>query len=606
MCGIFGYIWWIDVQDKLISWLKLLEYRWYDSSGLYEIDRDWKSYFQRVVWKVSNLADAVSENKNKYFLWIAHTRWATHGWVSVENTHPHFSNNSRFFIVHNWIIENFLDLKKDLIDKWYEFYSQTDSEVVANLIQDNFEKNILTTIKKVTKILKWAYALEIVDKENPNFIIWVKKSSPLVIWIWKDWNYLSSDPNALRWFCENFISLNDEEIVVLKDNSYNVYSFDFHEKDKKLLKFEKYNSEQDKWDFKHFMLKEIFEIPQTFENAIAWRIDFKNKEITSRTLDKLLLKNFERIEIISSWTSYNAWLLASYYFERLWNIPTQCHVSTEFKYKTHFIDKKTLYIFISQSWETADTLECLKLVNAKWWFSFGIVNVVSSSISQLTNMWLYTHSWIEVWVASTKAFIWQIAVLLIMSLKLWLKNNINYSLYEWILNSMSTLNSDLKSVLSDTANIKSIAEDYSIYKNMFFLWRNLLFPIALEWSLKLKEITYHHTEAYSAWELKHGPLSLVDENFPSILINPENSLYEKNISTLQEVQARKGRVLWIITEHDRHAELYDDKIFIPRQHEILTPFLLATVLNLFAYYTADYLWKEIDKPRNLAKSVTVE
>lgn len=606
MCGIFWYIWWVDVQNKLINWLKLLEYRGYDSSGLYEISKNGEFYFQRSVWKVSNLANAVSENKQEYFLWIAHTRWATHGGVSLENTHPHFSNDMRFFIVHNWIIENFLEIKENLIKKWYEFYSQTDSEVIANLIQDNFEKDLISTLKKVTRLLKWAYALEIVDTQDPNLIVWLKKWSPLVLWISKDWNYISSDPNALSSFCENFIALQDEEIVVLKENSYNIFNFDFDEKEKELSQFEKYDSIQNKWDFKHFMLKEIFDIPHTFTNAIAWRVNFKNKEITSLTLDKLILENFKKIEIIASWTSYNAWLTASYWFEKLWNIPTQCYVSTEFKYKTHFIDNQTLYIFISQSWETADTLECLKLVNAQWWLSFGIVNVVWSSIAQLSKMWLYTHSWLEVWVASTKAFIGQLAVLLIMSLKIWLKNNINYHLYEEIFKSMETLSDDLQNFLKDTSAIKSLAEKYSKYKNMFFLWRNFLFPIAMEWSLKLKEITYHHTEAYSAWELKHWPLSLIDENFPSILLNTTSELYEKNLSTLQEIQARNGQVLWIISEHDKQAELYDDIISIPKQNEFLNSFLIACTLDLFAYYMADFLWKEIDKPRNLAKSVTVE
>ena len=606
MCWIFWYVWGKDTQNKLITWLKLLEYRWYDSAWLVEVNKDSDFFIQKAVWRVSNLANKVELNTKDYFMGIAHTRWATHGWVTEKNTHPHYSNNKRFFIVHNGIIENFISLKKKLEEKWYKFYSETDSEVIANLIQDNFEENIIKTIKKITNLLEWAYAIECIDIKEPNFIVWAKQGSPLVIWLAKDWNYLSSDPNALRSFCDNFIPLQDKEIVVLKENSYNIYSFDFQEKKKKLFKFEQYNNSQSKWHFKHFMLKEIFEIPQVFQNAIAWRVDFQKKQITSNTLDILASKNIQRIEIIASWTSYNAWLTASYWLEELADIPTYCYVSTEYKYKKQFIDDKTLYIFISQSWETADTLECLKIVNAKGWLTFWIVNVVWSSIAQLSSMGLYTHSWVEIWVASTKAFIWQLTVLLLLALKLWLKNNIDYKTYENILNNIEKLWASLKEVLAYKEDIKKLSEKYSKYKNMFFLWRNFLFPIASEWSLKLKEITYHHTESYSAWELKHWPLSLVDENFPSILLNPENKLYDKNISTLQEIKARNWIVLWVVSEKDPNIKLYDDVMKIPKQNTYLTPFLIATVFDLFAYYMADFLWKDIDKPRNLAKSVTVE
>jgi len=606
MCWIFAYIGWENTQNKLVNWLKLLEYRGYDSAWLFEVDENGNFYLAKAVWKVSNLANKVRENKKNYFAWIAHTRWATHGWVNEENCHPHFSSNERFFVVHNWIIENYLELKKDLENKWYKFYSQTDTEVVAKLIEDNFEKDLLTTIKKITKILQWAYALAVIDKENPSTLIWAKLGSPLVVWISKKGFYISSDPNALRWTCENFIPLNDGELVVLTENNYEIFSFDNKKQEKELIEFENYDISKWKWEYKHYMLKEIFEIPEVFENAIAWRVNFKTKEITSNTLSKLEKYNIEKIEIIASGTSYNAWLTASYWFEDLANIPTQVFVSTEYKYKKKFIDDKTLYIFISQSGETADTLECLKIVNARWGLTFGIVNVVASSIAQLTKMWLYTHSGQEVWVASTKAFIGQLSVLLLMALKLGLKNNIDYGRYESILENLENLKQSLQETLNESANIKILAEKYAKYENMFFLGRNYLFPIALEWSLKLKEITYHHSEAYSAWELKHGPLSLIDENFPSILINPQTFLYEKNISTLKEIQARNGKVIWVLTKWDSNADLYDDTMFVPKQKWILSPFLVATALDLFAYYMADSLWREIDKPRNLAKSVTVE
>jgi len=606
MCWIFAYIGWKNTQNKLINWLKNLEYRGYDSAWLFEITKDKKTYLSKAVWKVSNLANKVENNKNDYFAGIAHTRWATHGGVTETNCHPHFSSNERFYIVHNWIIENYIELKKDLEDKWYKFYSDTDTEVIAKLIEDNFEKDLLTTIKKITKILDGAYALAVIDKENPEILIGAKVGSPLVVGVAKDGFYISSDPNALRTICENFIPLNDKEIVVFEDNNYKIFSFDDKLLEKELLEFENYETSKWKWEYKHYMLKEIFEIPQVFENAIAGRVNFKTKEITSNTLNELSKHNFEKIEIIASGTSYNAWLTASYWFEDLANIPTSVFVSTEYKYKKKFIDNKTLYIFISQSGETADTLECLKIVNERWGFTFWIVNVVASSIAQLTKMWLYTHSWQEVWVASTKAFIWQLSVLLLMALKLGLKNNIDYGRYESILKDLANLKQNLQETLNEYAHIKTIWEKFAKYENMFFLWRNYLFPIAMEWSLKVKEITYHHTEAYSAGELKHGPLSLIDENFPSVLINPETFLYEKNISTLKEIQARNGKVLWVLTKWDKNTNLYDKTIFVPKVKWVLSPFVVATALDLFAYYMADSLWREIDKPRNLAKSVTVE
>jgi len=447
MCGIFAYIGWNNVVKKLINGLKLLEYRWYDSSWIFVVDKNTNTYLQKSVWKVSNLANKVNINDH-FYAWIAHTRWATHGWVKEENSHPHFSSNERFFLVHNGIIENYLQIRENLQQKWYKFYSDTDSEVIAKLIEDEFEKDLLTTIKKVTKILQWAYALAVIDKENPNQIVWLKLWSPLVVWIWKNEFYLSSDPNALSTYCDNFIPLNDKELVVLENDTYSIYNFDFEKTDKELLEFENYDIDSSKWEYEHFMLKEIFEIPQIFKNAIAGRINFATKEITSNTLSKLLEKNIKKIEIIASGTSYNAWYVWAYYFEDLANIPTTVHIWSEYKYKKKFIDKETLYIFISQSGETADSLECLKIINAKWGLTFGIVNVVWSSIAQLTSMWLYTHSWQEVWVASTKAFIWQLAVLLPLALSLWIKNNLDYARYEKIIKWIEELDKKLDEILN--------------------------------------------------------------------------------------------------------------------------------------------------------------
>lgn len=608
MCWIFAYVWNKDASKYLINWLKNLEYRWYDSAGLTLLNNFWEIYLKKAVGRVSNLALEIEENKKDlswYHTWIAHTRWATHGWVNIENTHPHYSQNSRFYLVHNWIIENYIDLKKDLINKWYKFYSDTDSEVVANLIEYHFIKDLETTVKIIKEFITWAYAFAIIDKEKPDEIIAIKLWSPLVLWI-SDWEiFLSSDSNALSNITQKYIPIDDNEMVIINQNNYKILSA-WKEINKHSYNSLSANLSEDLWDFKHFMLKEIFEIPDIIENILGWRINFKTHEIKSNALDKLDLKNIEKIEIIASWTSYNAWHCWTYLFEELSNIPCQIHISTEFKYKKQFINDKTLYIFISQSGETADTLDCLKIVKNKWWNTFWIVNVVWSSIAKICDNWLYTHAWLEIWVAATKTFIWQLLTILIITLYFWNKKNLDYTKFCNIINSLTSLKDDINMVLLNSHKIDKIAKKYSSNKNIFFLWRNIFYSLAQEGSLKCKEITYSHSESYSAWELKHWPLSLIDKDFVTILLNPKTKLYEKNITTLKEIQARNGKVIWIISQNDEYKNEYTDIIEIPKTNKYNALFITWVVLQLFAYYMADNLWREIDKPRNLAKSVTVE
>lgn len=608
MCWIFAYKWVWDASKYLIDWLTSLEYRWYDSAWVTLINNSWKVYTQKAIGRVSNLASKVANDKldlSDFHTGIAHTRWATHGWVTLENTHPHYSQNKRFYLVHNGIIENYIELKKELISKWYLFYWDTDSEVVANLIQYTFEKDLETTVKKMKELITWAYALAIIDTENPNQIIAIKLWSPLVIWIDQKNLFLSSDANALANITEKYIPIDDNEMVIIEKNTYKIISAG-KEIEKNSFESLKNESNEDLWEFKHFMLKEIFEIPDIIENILWGRIQFETHEIKSNVLDTLHIKNIEKIEIIASGTSYNAGMIGTYLFEDLANIPCQIHISTEFKYKKQFINDTTLYIFISQSGETADALECLKIVKNKGGKTFWIVNVVWSSIARICDNWLYTHCWVEIWVASTKAFIGQLLTLLTVALYIGNKKDLDYTKYREIIDSLANLKDDINMVLMHSHQIEKIAKKYSTYKNMFFLGRNMFYPMAQEWSLKCKEITYNHTESYSAWELKHGPLSLIEENFPTVLINPASKLYEKNISTLKEIQARNGKVIWILSQNDKHIKEYDDIIEIPRTHEYNALFTTWVVLQLFAYYMAESLWREIDKPRNLAKSVTVE
>ncbi len=608
MCWIFAYKWEKQAINILLGGLKSLEYRWYDSAWITVINDNGNNYTVKALWKVSNLATKIQEEKKDtqdFCVWIAHTRWATHGWVTLENTHPHSSSNERFFLVHNGIIENYIELKKSLEKKWYHFYGDTDSEVVAKLIEDIFETDLETTLKKVKDLITGAYALAVVDKNNPDTIIAIKLWSPLVIGFKNNDFYLSSDSNAIANITDHYIPIDDHEMVVISKNSYKIINAEKEVKKEKIESIA-YNTESEMWAFKHFMEKEIFEVPNIIENILGWRIDFNSWEIKSNALSKLDLKGIEKIEIIASGTSYNAWYCGTYLFEELAWIPTQIHISTEFKYKKQFINDKTLYIFISQSGETADSLECLKIVKNKWWKTFWIVNVVGSSIARLCDNGLYTHCGIEVWVAATKSFIWQLLTILIIALYIGNKKWLDYNEYAWVISGLEKLKDDINMVLLHARNIQDIAKKYSEYKNMFFLGRNTFYPLAMEWSLKCKEITYHHTESYSSGELKHGPLSLIEESFPTILINPASALYEKNISTLKEIQARNGKVIWLISQNDPHAQEYDDVLEIPKTNVHNALFTSSVALQLFAYYMAENLGKEIDKPRNLAKSVTVE
>ncbi len=607
MCWIFAYNWKEDSIPLLVDWLKKLEYRWYDSAWVFWVNKNGETYLEKSIWKVSKLASKVENNKDKkkiFTCWIAHTRWATHGKVTLENTHPHNSQNDRFFVVHNWIIENYMTLKEGL-EKKYNFYSQTDTEVIAKLIEKLFDGDIISTISKVTKKLVWAYSIAVIDKENPDVLIGAKLWSPMVIWVWEDAIFLSSDINALWKVASEFTTLDDNETVVIKNWKYNVYSL-----------WEKINKETeeitpdlwlaDKWKFETFTEKEINEVPQVLKNALKWRINFENKTITNETLEELNSLDIKHIEIIASGSSYYAWVVWKNWFEELSSIKTEVRVSSEFLYEKFIPNKKTLYIFMSQSWETADVRESIRMVKEKWCLTFGIVNVVWSTIARMCDMWLYTHSWIEIWVASTKNVVSQLAVLLLMSLSMWLKRDLQVIEAKNIIEKLWELDSKLEWLIEKHNHYKNLADKYSKYNNFFYLWRNLVYGTACECSLKIKELSYVHAESYSTWELKHGPLALVWQNFPCIVINPKWLMREKTISNIKEIKAREWLVLWVITSGDTVKDIYDDIIEIPKTHPILTPFLPLIPLWLFAVEVAKNLNRDIDKPQNLAKSVTVE
>lgn len=612
MCWIFAYNWKENSILFLVEWLRKLEYRWYDSAWVFWVTKAWEIFLEKAIWKVSNLASKVEKSlqnssllENKiYTSWIAHTRWATHWKVTLENTHPHYSQNNRFFVVHNWIIENYMTLKDELSKK-YKFYWETDTEVIAKLLEDLFDWDIISTIEKVIKKIVWAYSIAVIDKNNPDILIWAKLGSPMIVWVWKHWVFLSSDINALWKVASEFTSLEDREIVIIKNWKFNVYS-KWEEVNKEIETITENMWLADKWKFETYTEKEIHEIPNVLRNALKWRINFENKTINNETLDELNNFEFKNIEIIASWSSYFAWVVWKSRFEELAWIKTEVRVSSEFLYETFLPNKKTLYIFMSQSWETADVRESVRMVKEKWCLCFWIVNVVGSTIARMCDMWLYTHSWMEIWVASTKNIIAQLAVLLLMSLSMWIKKDLQISEAKNIIEKLWELDKQLEWLFEKQKHYKELANKYSKYNNFFYLGRNLVYGTACECSLKLKELSYIHAEAYSAWELKHGPLALVWPNFPCIVINPKSIIREKTISNIKEIKARNWIVLWVITAWDSLKDIYDDIIEIPKSHPILTPFLPLIPLWIFAVEIAKNLNKDIDKPQNLAKSVTVE
>ncbi len=607
MCGIFWYLWQREDANKiLLHWLQRLEYRGYDSAGMYIWNNNGEEKLIKAIWKVSELwqkLDISLEKNTKWNFGIAHTRWATHGGISVENTHPHYDVNKNFHIVHNWIIENYHKLKQDLISKWYKFYGETDSEVVSNLLDDMRTGDFMETVEKVLSTIRWAYALLIMSKNNPNEMVAVRLWSPLLFAYDKDnWFYFSSDKQALSWYVDKLIYLDDGDIVHIKDNDYKIKSNGV----KIVRKIEDMDIdllESTKWDYEHFMLKEIHEQPAIISRIFRWRVDFLNNTMNAEAFHGMQDEKFKKIVFVWCWTSYNAWVLWNYYMENLAWLESVSYIASEYEYQNIQVNDETLFVFVSQSGETADSIEVLKLLKNRWAHTFWIVNVAWSTISRLTDYGLFTRAWVEIWVASTKAFTAQITSILLLALFLWKKRGLGKAKYDKIINELQKLPSKLDSVLKSSPSIKKISDIISKYSDFFFLWRHYQLPIARESSLKFKEITYLHSEFYPTWELKHGPLAMIDDKIPSILFLPDDILFEKNLSSVQEIKAR----WWIIVSiSDKEVISSDHHIDIDSTIDELYPFITAVVWQLLAYYTSKKLWKDIDKPRNLAKSVTVK
>ncbi len=606
MCGIVGYIGKNNARITLIEGLKRLEYRGYDSSGI-SIHNGNEIKTIKSVGKVSNLEEKINPDEFRGNLGLAHTRWATHGKPSIENAHPH--NAGDITLVHNGIIENYQEIKKYLIKKGHEFISDTDSEVVAHLIQEeNKTKEFEEAVRDALKKIKGAYALAIIHKNYPEKLIVVKNSSPLVIGIGEDEFIIASDASAIISYTNRVLYLDDNELAILSPTNYTVKTISSN---KSLYKEEQeldWSDEQAKKEgFDHFMLKEIHDQPHSIQDAIRGRIDMDNGMVLLGGLIPIeeRLRSINRIIIVSCGTSYYAGLVGEYMIEEYAGIPTEVEYASEFRYRKPLLDKNTAVVVISQSGETADTLAALKEAKNKGALTIGIVNVVGSSIARQTDAGIYNHAGPEISVASTKAFTSQLSILTLLTVYLGRQRDMSMVMGKRILSELQKLPSLIEKILKEEGSIQKIAKKYADFENFFYLGRKYNFPIACEGALKIKEIAYTHAEGYPAGEMKHGPIALIDKNFPSIVLAPKDSVFEKTLSAIEEIKAREGKVVAITTEKNKDLSV-EDTIFVPKTLEILTPILMTIPLQLLAYFVGTERGHDVDKPKNLAKSVTVE
>tara|TARA_B110000093_G_C12957035_1_gene405342 strand:- start:591 stop:2444 length:1854 start_codon:yes stop_codon:yes gene_type:complete len=617
MCGITGYIGYRDAYPIIIKGLQRLEYRGYDSAGILLYNGDDVS-ISKTKGKVSDLEELMSVDSSKQGnIGFGHTRWATHGVPNDINSHPHISNSGNLVIIHNGIIENYDALKKELIKRNYSFKSDTDTEVLVNLIEEVKKTNNCKLGQAVQIALNeviGAYAISVFDKTNPDEIVVARLGSPIAIGIGKENKefFVASDASPFLEYTKNAIYLEDEEMAIISANK----EIEIRKiKDDSIITPEiqqlKMNLEQiEKGGYDHFMLKEIHEQPHAITDTYRGRLIASEGIIKLAGVDDHLEKflNADRIIIVACGTSWHAGLVAEYLFEDLARIPVEVEYASEFRYRNPIITEKDVVIAISQSGETADTLAAIKLAKQKGAFVFGICNVVGSSISRETHAGAYTHAGPEIGVASTKAFTTQITLLSLIALKLGkIKGNLSNAVYRNYLQEMQLIPQKAEKLLLADDKVKQIASVYKNVPNCLYLGRGYNFPVALEGALKLKEISYIHAEGYPAAEMKHGPIALIDENMPIVVIAINKGHYEKVVSNIQEIKSRKGQIIAIVTEGDVQVkEIADHVIEIPETEEALSPLLTTIPLQLLSYHIAVMLDKNVDQPRNLAKSVTVE
>jgi glutamine---fructose-6-phosphate transaminase (isomerizing) len=606
MCWIFGYVGKntkISAESIIIAGLSRLEYRGYDSAGIAVATENGQVDVFKSIGNVAKLQELITGSKSprkNYISGIGHTRWATHGHVNLENTHPHSDQKKWVFVVHNGIIENYRELKLRVLDQ--KFTGETDTEVVAKLIAESPLSSLFERVIAVMWDLQGAYALVVSSPEDPSELIGVKYGSPLVLARGKSGAfYLASDTNAVSEHVSSVVYLEDGDVVHIQSGVHTITQNGV-KIDRPFSHIEKAGNTLLKGKFEHYMLKEIYEAPNVLEDVFRGRINFTDGTIAADAFRDIRDIPFTRIEFIACGTSYHAGLLGSYWVEELSDVDTGVTLASEFFSRTPRVRKDTLFVFISQSWETADSIEPLKWLKAQWAHTFGVVNVVGSTIARLADGGLFTRAGVEIGVASTKAYIGQIGALLIMSLFLSIQCGAEYTVYRKILSEIENLPQLAGDILDLSGSIKKVSVDLSRFAHLFFLGRGPSYAMALEAALKFKEITYIHAHAVPIWELKHGSLALIDANCPSVVFIPDDIHRQHNLSAIAEIQARGGKVCAISQTPIAEANW---NIILPSCPPIFFGFLAATAGQLLAYHAAKELGREIDRPRNLAKSVTV-
>jgi glucosamine--fructose-6-phosphate aminotransferase (isomerizing) len=608
MCGIVGYTGHRQAEPVLLEGLRRLEYRGYDSAGLATVTGS-DLCVRKSVGRIADLARLLERQPAPGTSGISHTRWATHGSATISNAHPHVGGDGEIAIVHNGVIENFSELKRELQAEGVQFRSETDSEVIAQLIANDLNGDLAAAVRRAVKRLKGSYALAVVSPRFPGLIVGARLGSPLVVGVGKDESFLASDPSALKGYAERVVYLEDRQMCVLSAEDWHVLDAVDVRTQPTVHQVDWDSADADKGDFEHFMLKEIYEQPEVIERAMAGRLHEADStaHFGDLTLDPQQIRQVDRIIMTACGTSYHAGLVGEYLIESLARIPVEVEYASEFRYRNAPMDRKSIIISITQSGETADTLGALRESKRKGVPTLSLCNVVGSTIARETDAAVYLHAGPEVGVASTKAFTAQVTVLMLWALYLGRMRHLSSTAGARIIEELHQMPELVRQSLKCHDDVRRIARKYYQVSNFLYLGRQYLFPVALEGALKLKEISYIHAEGYPAAEMKHGPIALVDANTPSVFLAPHCPVYDKVMSNLEEIKARGGPVIAVACEDDEQiASRADEVIYVPRVAEHWQPLVAVVPLQLLAYHIALLRGCDIDKPRNLAKSVTVE
>jgi len=610
MCGIVGYIGSRDAVSVLVSGLKRLEYRGYDSSGVAVAHPNKTLELEKATGKIVELEKRLKDHPLFANIGIAHTRWATHGVPSEANAHPQTSFDGKIMVVHNGIIENYIQIKKKLESEGVEFKSETDTEVVAHLIAKLYKGNFKSAVLAALNRLEGTFGLAVLCADEPDVLIGARRGSPLVLGLGTEGEYfLASDVTAIVDYTQKVVYLNDDDVVVAKRSGYDIMTVSSHTVNRNVEEVEFDADAASKGGFDHYMLKEIFEQPEALRNTMRGRLLFADGSAKLAGLDanRLELRNLNRIIITACGTSYYAGMVGEYLIEDLAGVPVEVEYASEFRYRNPIIKPGTLVFVISQSGETADTLAALREAQTKGATVLGICNAVGSTIARESNGGVYLHAGPEIGVASTKAFSSQVTVLAMIALLLGRERRVSAEQGIEFAQAIAKIPEQVEETLKLSDKIRDIAKKYVDARNFLYLGRHYNYPVAMEGALKLKEISYIHAEGYPAAEMKHGPIALIDENMPVVVIAPKDSLFDKVLSNVREIKARGGRIIAVTTEDCTELSEYaDDVIFVPKVNSMLMPLITCVPLQLLAYHIAVLRGNDVDQPRNLAKSVTVE